>query len=209
MVLLLAVSALSATSPGTEPISAATPAFLVATPAPLESAAWPVEPVVEGTPWGAIGLHYGIGVMATAGGLAASYGLAVWAGHQGNGLIGPIIGLLIGALLPPLLISTAQWGIWEWVFPDRDRYWPSLIAAFACHLAVFIGSVLGGISLHDNSGVGVILLEAFALPAATTTTAYLTRYDPEVLTTDSRAESPVWVGTPHGRVMVPLFTAVF
>src|SRR5690606_33911902 len=93
-----------------------------------------------------------------------------------SGLGPPIVGLLIGALLPPLIVATAQWASWSVLAPGRDRVWPADAAAFAVHLAFFVGAVLGGLNLHDGAeAAGLVLSEAVVLPLTTTAITYLTR----------------------------------
>lgn len=127
-----------------------------------------------------VALHYATGVAASMFALGGSYALATAVGQQGNGLGPGIAGLLIGALVPPLVISFAQWAAWEAVYPGRDRYWPGYVVGALAHVGVFVAAVLGGVSFQ-NSGevIALIIGESVVLPALTTgSTVFMRRRVP-------------------------------
>jgi hypothetical protein len=182
-------------------------------PSPLpasdpEPAAAPVTAAVvtpDAVPVWAINAYYLAGVAAGLAGGAGAYALASVVGHEGSGLGPPIVGLLIGALLPPILMVTAQWGVWQLVQPGRDRFWPAFLVALGAHLAAYIGATLGGASIHDGDDAGALVVsEAVLIPILTTATTVWTRRS-----VGGAAPPQEATAAPAGRVIVPLWRGAF
>jgi len=123
------------------------------------------------------------GVTAAAIAVPATLALAGWLGSVSSNLVlAALPALLVTALLPPAAVVAAEWGMAQWLAPDRETPWWALGAVALTQVGLVTCGVLAGVSVRQLPAAVVFgAIEVAVLPAMATAILRATRTDADPL----------------------------